>query len=338
MVGVVRKDFSVKTVDGVTIAIRSVRLEGAGVQPKVPMILMHGTRIPGISEFDLPVPNGSLAEDLARKGHVCYIPDARGFGKSDRPPEMDQPRTQGKPIVRSLEISRDIDAAVNALRAETGARKVGIFGWGTGGTLAIIYAALWPEKVENIILYNTLYGGGGDHPEIGRNSFWDDPERPGYFNQKKYGNYYYNKVDMLRKGWDNQIPIENKDEWRDPAILAAFEQALIEGDPTTLERDPPSYRSPNGMLEDSYYMGLGHKLVHGSQVYCRVMVINPEYDLWCRDEDVEAMRRDMVHVPEFHVYAPRNTTHYVLLDRPERGRTALLREMDDFLARSSGWN
>src|SRR5690606_41541069 len=96
MVGVVRKDFSVKTLDGVTIAIRSVRLEGAGVQPKVPMILMHGTRIPGISEFDLPVPNGSLAEDLARKGHVCYIPVARGFGNFDSPPAMAHPPTQVK--------------------------------------------------------------------------------------------------------------------------------------------------------------------------------------------------------------------------------------------------
>ncbi len=141
---IVRRDFKVRTRDGVNIAIRSVRAEGSGVPAKVPMILMHGTRIPGISEFDLPVPNGSLAEDLARKGHVCYIPDARGFGKSDRPPEMDLPRTQGRPIVRSLEISRDIDAAVDALRAETGAERVGILGWGTGGTLAIIYAALWP--------------------------------------------------------------------------------------------------------------------------------------------------------------------------------------------------
>lgn len=296
------------------------------------MILMHGTRIPGISEFDLDVANGSLAEDLARAGHVCYIPDARGFGQSDRPAEMDEPRTSGKPIVRSIEISRDIDAAVNALRDETGQDKVGIFGWGTGGTLALIYAALWPEKVDNIILYNTLYGGVGDHPEIGHGSLWDDPENPGQFYQKKYGNYYYNRIDMLRKGWDNQIPIDDKDAWRDPAILAAFEQALIDGDPTTMDRDPPSYRSPNGMLEDSFYMGMGNKLVHANQVYARVMVISPEYDRWCRKEDIAALRDDLVHSPEIRVWEPKNTTHYILLDRPERGRDDLLVEMKDFLA------
>lgn len=332
MTTIKRKDFKVKTVDGVSIAVRSVQLESYDGPPKVPMILMHGTRIPGISEFDLPVPNGSLSEDLAKLGHVVYIPDARGFGESDRPAEMDQPRTEGKPIVRSMEIARDIDAAANALIAETGQSKVGVFGWGTGGNLALIYAAIWPEKVDNVILYNTMYGGAGEHPETGRNSFWDDPENPGHFNQKKYGNYYYNRIDMLRKGWDNQIPMDDKDAWRDPAMLAAFEQALIDGDPTTLDRDPPSYRSPNGMLEDSYLMGLGNKLVHASQIYARVMIINPEYDTWCRPEDVEELKKDLVHSPEIKVWAPKNTTHYILLDRPERGRNDLLREMQEFLS------
>ncbi|HEV7275937.1 MAG TPA: alpha/beta hydrolase [Devosiaceae bacterium] len=330
---VVRRDFRVQTVDRVGIAIRSVRAEPADRAKGVPMILMHGTRIPGVSEFDLPVPNASLAEDLARAGHPCYIPDARGFGKSDRPAEMDEERQPTRPLIRSLEITRDIDAAVDDLRNTAGAARVGIFGWGTGGILALMYAALWPEKVDNIILYNTLYGGAGDHPEIGRGSFWDDPERPGHFNQKKYGNYYFNRVDMLRKGWDNQIPIEDKDAWRDPAVLAAFEQALIDGDPTTLTRDPPSYRSPNGMLEDSFYMGLGNKLVHASQVYCRVMIINPEYDTWCRDADVVALQNDLVHAPEVKVWAPKNTTHYVLLDRPERGRVETLAEILQFIGR-----
>ena len=325
-----RRDFHVETVDGVNIAVRSVKAPSAP-QQKVPMILMHGTRIPGISEFDLPVPNGSLAADLALAGHPCFIPDARGFGGSDRPKELDEPWKPTAPIVRSLEIQRDIDAAVNALREETGAKKVGILGWGTGGTLALIYAALWPEKVSHIILYNPLYGGADDHPEIGKGSRWEDPDQPGRFNQAKYGNYYFNRVDMLRKGWDNRIPIEDKDAWRDPAILAAFEKALIDGDPTTMDRDPPSYRSPNGMLEDSFLMGHGHKLVHASQVYCRVMVINPEFDLWCRPEDVAALKEDLVHAEEVRIWEPKNMTHYVLLDRPERGRTEAIERILDFI-------
>lgn len=332
MTSIERRDFTVKSVDDFRIGIREVKSVNTATPARVPMILMHGTRIPGISEFDLPVPNGSLAEDLARAGHVCFIPDARGFGKSERPAAMSRPPDESKPLVRCLEISRDIDAAVDALRAATGRQKVGFFGWGTGSTLGLIYASLWPEKISHIVLYNPLYGGVPDHPEIGRGSQWEDPEKPGRFNYEKFGGYYYNEVAMLGRNWNKQIPIEDKDAWRDPAILKAFEQALIEGDPTTLSRTPPTYRSPNGMLEDSFYMGAGHKVVDAINVYCKVMIINPEYDVWTRPADVKALKEDLIHAEEVVVWEPKNTTHYIILDRPERGRDEAIARLLKFLS------
>lgn len=328
-VAVTRRDFHVTTVDGVSIAIREVRSNEAA--PRVPMVLMHGTRIPGLSEFDLPVPNGSLAEDLARAGHTSYIVDARGFGRSERPPEMELPPQPTNPLYRTIEVTRDVDAAVEHLRQATGEERVALLGWGVGGTCVAMYAAMHPEKVSHIVLYCLIYGGVGDHPTFTIGSQWDDPERPGHFNQKRFGNYTFNGIELLDKHWDRLIPIEDKDAWRDPAILEAFEQALVEGDPTTMDRDPPSYRSPNGMLEDSFLMGHGHKLVHASQVYCRVMIINPEHDLWCRPEDVAALKEDLIHAEEVRVWEPENMTHYVLLDRPERGRTEAIERILDFI-------
>src|SRR3546814_497231 len=80
---VTRRDFKLRTVDGVTIGVREVKGDGPGANSGTPIVLLHGTRIPGISEYDLPVPNGSLAQDLALAGHPCFIPDARGFGRSE---------------------------------------------------------------------------------------------------------------------------------------------------------------------------------------------------------------------------------------------------------------
>ena len=109
MTNINRRDFHIQTRDGVSIAIREVKRDGAS--DKVPMILLHGTRIPGLSEFDLPVENGSLAADMAAKGHVCYIVDARGFGRSERPAEMEEPpKPYAKSLARSIDITRDIDA------------------------------------------------------------------------------------------------------------------------------------------------------------------------------------------------------------------------------------
>lgn len=76
----------------------------------------------------------------------------------------------------------------------------------------------------------------------------------------------------------------------------AFLQALIDGDPTSTSRDPITYRAPNGMVEDSYYMGLhGNKLLHANQVYCKVMVIQPELDYFSRPADARALEEDLIH-------------------------------------------
>lgn len=316
MTTIIRRDFHVTSSDGVSIAIREVR--DTSNTSRVPMILLHGTRIPGLSEFDLDVPNGSLSEDLARKGHVCYIVDARGFGRSDRPPEMEEPPVPGKKALsRTIEITHDVDAAVNHLRAATGVARVGLLGWGVGGTCILMYASIHADKVSHLVLYDSIYGGHvnaklgavpADHP-----------------------NYLVTDTTLLEEHWDIEIPIEDKDAWRDPAMVKAFSQALIDGDPKSHTYDPPSYRSPSGMLEDLLHMANGTKLVHANQVYAKVLIVNPEYDRLCQTEDMEVLIEDLIHAEEVIHYQPKNTTHYILLDRPERGRTELLATMDKFL-------
>lgn len=326
MTDVTRRDFHVITRDNISIAIREVKQ--AGNQDRVPMILLHGTRIPGLSEFDLNVPNGSLAEDLAKQGHIVYIVDARGFGRSERPAEMDKPRQPGKrTLVRTIEITRDVDAAVEHLIEATGCKKVGLFGWGVGGTCIQMYASLHPDKVSHLVFYNTIYGGY-KWPTRSTFAHPDDIEK---FDQEKNGNYNFNTIELLEEHWDKQIPIEDKVAWRDPEMVKAFSQALLDGDPTSMERTPPSYRSANGMLEDLFRMSRGQKLMHANQIYAKVMIINPDLDTMCKTEDMDAMVEDLCHAEQVLVYAPKNTTHYILLDRPERGRDALLARMNEFL-------
>lgn len=329
MTEIVRRDFKVRTVDGVDIAVREVR-DASASSRKVPMVLMHGTRIPGISEYDLPVPGGSLAEDLARAGHICFIPDARGFGGSARPEAMSRPPNQSRPISRSIAIVRDIDATVDALRAATGAAQVGLMGWGVGATAVLMHAALWPEKISHLVLYNILYGGAAGHARY-RDHPLEDPERPGHFNLPHYGGYSLNDPEMLMEKWAKSIPIADKDSWRDPAVAAAFRQALIDGDPDSETHTPPLYRSPNGMLEDSFFMGRGDKLMHASQVYCNVLIMRPELDYFSRKQDVAALAADLVNAERVELWEPENMTHFVILDRPERGRAQAIARIRDFV-------
>ncbi|MGZ9811641.1 dienelactone hydrolase family protein [Pseudoroseicyclus sp. H15] len=333
MPDVTRRDFHVRTVDGVNIALREVRPADRSLEAgKVPLILLHGTRVPGLSEFDLEVPDGSFAQSLAERGHPAYVIDARGFGRSDRPAEMDEPPVPGaRSLVRTIEITRDLDAAADHIIADLGVEKVAFFGWGVGGTCILMYAALHPEKTSHVFPYDAIYGGGGTY-RMGHGSKWEDPAHPGRFNKPVFGNYALNHIDLLEEHWDKQVPIDDKDAWRDPAMVAAFSKALLDGDPESYTHEPPAYRSPNGMLEDLFYMACGNKLLNANQVYCKVMIVNPELDTMCQNSDMEALIEDLVNAESVVHYNPPGTTHYLILDRPERGRTALLDEMQAFLA------
>lgn len=325
-----RKDFTVETADGVSVAIREVRQRG--VSTRTPMVLLHGTSIPGLSEFDLPVPGGSLAEDLAARGHVCYILDARGFGRSERPAAMDKPPTATKPLVRTIEITRDLEAAVDHLRASTGQERVGILGWGIGATCAGMFASLRPEKVSHLVFYAIVYGGAAGNPLFQDPARWDDPEHPYRLNPAVFGNYKFNELSALEGHWNGLIPIEDKDEWRDPAMLAAFQEALLDGDPTSRDRTPPSYRSPNGMLADLHLMGgHGQRLFHASQIYAKVMIVNPEYDELSQKPDIDVLMEDLCHADEVVLWEPEGATQYLILDRPEHGRDEMLVRLDSFL-------
>lgn len=327
---ILRRDFFLQAGDGVGLAVREVRPDGP--TERTPMVLLHGTTIPGISEFDLPVPGGSLAEDLARKGHVCYILDARGFGQSERAAEMENPPVPTRPLVRTIEITRDLEAAVDHLRHATGQNQVGVFGWGLGGTCAAMLSALRPEKISHIVLYVVVYGGVGGHPMFADRTRWDDPAHPYRLNPAEFGNYKLNQLGSLKGHWDSLIPIEDKDVWRDPAMVDAFEAALLVGDPTSRDREPPSYRSPNGMMEDLHLMGAhGQRLFHASQIYSKVMIVRPGHDNLARKEDIDVLVEDLCHAEEVILWEPEDSTHYLILDRPERGRDELLARLDSFL-------
>jgi len=327
---VIRRDFKVRTADGVNVAIREVKPVSGSRGNLAPLVLLHGTRIPGLSEYDLPVRGGSFVEDLGRTGHVSLILDARGFGRSDRPASMEASPQKSKPYARCMEIVRDVDAAVEAAPKTTPDNKVALMGWGIGATVMLMYAAMWPEKVSHVILYNVLYGGGTAHERYKGHPL-EDPERPGRFNSAHYGGYSYNCPDMLLKKWDETIPIVDKDQWRDPDVAKAFAQALIDGDPTALERNPPTYRSPNGMLEDSYYIGKGKKLVDACLVQAKVLIIRPGLDYFSRVEDVKALQEDLVNAERVDLWEPPNSTHFVILDRPERGRAETIATIARFL-------
>jgi pimeloyl-ACP methyl ester carboxylesterase len=329
---IIREEFFLTSDPGIQIFVREVKDGETQHMQKGPVLLLHGARVPGVASFDLDVPNGSLAADLASNGHVVYVMDARGYGKSSKPPEMEQPPTENPPLTRSSEVVRDIAAVVEWIRQRLGVGRVALLGWATGGHWNGYYTALYSDRVSHLILYNTLYGGTLDHPTLGHGSTNEDPKHSGRFNEAAFGAYRFNTADALLPSWDHSIPLEEKTQWRDPAVAQAYVAAALASDPTSDTRTPPSFRAPSGAMEDSFYLAIGRQLWDASLIGVPTLILRSERDFWSRPQDAELLTEHLVHAPRVHKMTLPDATHYVHLDRPGQGRDAFIKEVLSFLA------
>jgi len=328
---IIREEFFITSDPRIQIFVREVKDGETQHMQKVPVLLLHGARVPGVASFDLDVPNASLAADLASNGHVVYVIDARGYGNSSRPPEMEQPPTENPPLTRSSEVVRDIVAVVEWIRQHLGVQRVALLGWATGGHWHGYYTALYSERVSHLILHNTLYGGTPDHPMLGHGSTNEDPNHPGRFNEAAFGAYRFNTADSLLPSWDHSIPLEEKTQWRDPAVAQAYIAAALASDPASETRTPPSFRAPSGAMEDSFYLAIGRQLWDASLIRVPTLILRSERDFWSRPQDAELLAEHLVHAPRVRKVTLPDATHYVHLDRPERGRDAFIKEVLSFL-------
>lgn len=326
-----REDFAVPDGEGSTLFVRQVSSGEAAVTSGGPILLIHGARVPGLASFDLPVPGGSLAADLAAAGYSTYIMDVRGYGGSTHPVAMEEPPTANPPLVRTTEAARDIATVAGWIAARHGGQAPAALGWATGGQWLGYCATLHTTCLSRIILYNSLYGSHPEHPSLGWGSSLEDPERPGQFNRAGTGAYRFNTGASLLPGWDNSIPGDDKDAWRDPAVAAAYQAAALASDATSATRTPPSFRAPSGALEDSFYLATGRQLWDASLLRTPTLCIRSERDFWSRPEDPQLLAEHATDTPVRIVTLP-GATHFAHLDRPAHGRDAFLRAVLDFFS------
>ncbi|SFK76929.1 alpha/beta hydrolase [Caulobacter sp. UNC279MFTsu5.1] len=321
-----RQDLFTTADDGVRLHVREVR---PAAPRGAPLILLHGARAPGVASFDLPVAGGSLAADLARRlNRRVYVMDARGYGGSQRPAAMRRPPEESRPLSRAFEVVRDVDAVRGLAARRSRHEGVGLIGWATGGLWAGFYAALRPEAVSGLATINALYGGSDVHAMLGPGSAVAQAGRPRRFDPATGGYALYPAASLMRV-WDRNIPVDNKDDWRDPAVAQALAAAALASDPDSGRHDPPLFRAPLGALEDSFHQACGRRLYDAGSIAAPTLLLRSEHDFWSRQADLDAFAADAGRAPPVRTVTLSGATHFVHLDRPDRGRDRLLAELVD---------
>ena len=90
---------------------------------------------------------------FAQNGFDVYLVDVRSYGRSTRPPEMDEPPEANKPIATSEEAGADLAAAVDYILARRGIPKLDLIGWSWGTSIAGNYTAEHNDKINRLVLY-----------------------------------------------------------------------------------------------------------------------------------------------------------------------------------------
>lgn len=306
-----RAESFVESEPGVRIFVREIKASMKEEEGS-PVLLIHGGGPGSVPHFDPAVPHYSLAEDIAAAGYFVYLMDVRGFGKS-----------AGKATgASSDEAVKDISAVVDWILRRCRDNRVALVGLGPGGHWAALYTAKNPGKVSRLVLLNTLYGVKAPWPA---GKAFEDPRRPGMFDPSAGGPTVADAA-SLTADWDRAIPDADKSKWRDPRVAKAFVTLALADAP------PGGLRIPGAFRREHFEMAQGKKLWDARDIRVPTLYARGTLDHWSRPEDLQALHAELVNAPSRQFIVLHGATHYLHLDRPEKGRAAFVHEMLRFLA------
>ena len=294
---------------GIQLYLRNKRLENASADRI--LLFVHGSTYPAETSFDLPLGGMSFMEYLARSGWDVWLVDVRGYGKSTRPPEMDQPPGANPAIVTTDVAIRDVGSAIDFILDRRKAPRLALMGWSWGTTMMGAYTARNPDKVSKLVLYA---------PQWLRTS-------PSLISGE--GAYRTVSMDSARDRWLRGVPEEKKKGLIPDGWFEQWAQATLATDPVGSKQTPPVLRAPNGTLKDTKdYWSSGKPYYDPSGIKVPVLIVHAEWD-----QDLPTpMQREvfsrLTNAPYRRLVEIGEGTHTVMM---ERNRDQLFSEVRLFL-------
>lgn len=310
---IVMEEFMVPASEaGIELYVRNKHPAGmTSVKGERVVLFVHGATYPSETTFDVPLNGMSWMDYIARRGYDVYLVDARGYGRSTRPKEMDEPADNNPPIVRTETASRDVASAVEFIRKRRGVEKINLLGWSWGTSIMGLYATRNNDKVNKLVLYAVQWLR--DAPSL--------TDTGG-----KLGAYRTVPRDAVKGRWLNGVAEDKKADLAPAGWLDAWADASFATDP---KGGGKTLRAPNGIvLDNREYWGAGKMLYDPSLIRVPTLIAHGEWDADVPSYMTYGYFAKLTNAPYRRFVQIGEGTHSVML---EKNRMQLFQAVQQFL-------
>ena len=313
---IVMEEFMVPASDpGIQLYVRNKHPAGmASVRGDKVVLFVHGATYPSETAFDLPLNGMSWMDYIAQRGYDVYLVDVRGYGRSTRPPEMDQPAQDNAPIVRTETAVKDVSAAADFIRKRRAVDRINVMGWSWGTTIMGWYTSRNNDKVNRLVLYAP--GWLRNAPSL--------TDKGGALGAYRI----VTKADAKAR-WLTGVPEDKKATLIPAGWYEAWADATFATDPVSARQTPPVLRAPNGVVADSReHWSAGKPLYDPGDIRVPTFLAHAEWDQDTPNYMLYAYFEKLTNTPYKRYVQIGEGTHTVIM---EKNRMQLFQAVQQFL-------
>jgi len=312
----VTEDFMIKTPDpGIQIHVRNKRpADLSRFASDNIMLFVHGATTPPEAGFDLKLDGVSWMEWMASQGYDTYFVTLRGYGRSTRPPEMNEPPEKNAPIVRTETAVKDVGTAVGFILERRGVQKINLLGHSWGTTIMAVYTTKNNAKVNRLTLFApqwirtqgaSLIDSGG-----------------------QLGAYRIVTAEAVKKRRSAGPAAEKRQGLMPEQWFDAYMEAALASDPWSATQNPRAFRAPTGVVLDSReYWNVDKPMYDPADIRVPTLLILAEWDADTPLYMAQALFPKLVNAPSRRLVVIGEGTHVLLT---EKNRMQLFREVRNF--------
>ena len=316
MTQLITEEMMVPSEPGIDIYVRNKRPANLTTfSPERTVLFVHGSTYPAHTGFDMPLGGQSWMEYIASRGYDVYCLDVRGYGRSTRPREMDEPPQNNPPVVRTPDAVKDITAVLNMVLKRRDIAKLNLLGWSWGCTLMATAAIQNIDKVARLMLYapgwlrttpSLLNPGGGP-----------------------LGAYRTVTREQAKARWLNGVPEHKQASLIPPGWFDQWADATWATDPVGAKQNPPVVRAPNGTVADTTeYWSSGKTMYDPAKITVPTLIAIGEWDRDTPPYMAQAIFPLLINSPGKRLVMLAEGTHHMML---EKNRLELFKAVQAFL-------